>query len=251
MDPDPKAVIAAAALAPALVAGILVARAVRGPGRSWVDPGIAFAWGAAVTAIATAGNELGRAGLAALCGADRAGSLVPVLVGPPVEEIAKATGFAAVALATRGRRRDVHDALAYGALLGLGFAASENVGYYTVAAVQAGWPGLARAVYFRGLVESGLHATFTAVVGLGVAWAHASGRRVRPIATALVAAVLLHASWNAIALELGDRLCNAPAPGAACTAPDPRDLLVTMPALLTAFVAPVVAVLATLARRVA
>jgi hypothetical protein len=143
----------------------------------------------------------------------------------------------------------------YGTLAGLGFAATENVGYYTLAALQGGTPGLTRALWLRGLLQGLNHAAFTATIGAAIGWAYGRGTR-RPARTGIVLiglglAILVHAVWNAVASEtITQVLCGAPTPGAACTpAPAPLDLLVTVPVVVATFVGPVVVVLLAIASR--
>jgi RsiW-degrading membrane proteinase PrsW (M82 family) len=255
VQPEVLLIAAAAIVPPALVA-VLVARLLPTTGRSGLAALVAFCWGAAVaSAVAAAVNDAAGALGTATFGAARARALLPTLVGPAVEELAKATGFAVVFAAARGALAGTRSPIVIGALLGLGFAAAENVGYYTLAAVQGGQEGLGRAVYLRGLVQSGNHAVFTATAGAGLAWAHAhaaSGwRRLETIALGLAVAIGLHAIWNGfVSIEITSRLCNAPASATTCApVPDPLDLLVVVPALEAAFIIPILAGLALVVRR--
>jgi RsiW-degrading membrane proteinase PrsW (M82 family) len=256
------AAITLAAFIPTLIAAAIVGRLSPPGERSWVGLLVALLWGAAgAVAIASPLNDLAGALGATLVGAETARWIVPAFVGPAIEELAKATGFLAVAAALAGARgvdrrpTSVRSAIVIGALIGFGFAAAENVRYYTMAAVMGGPIGFVRAVYLRGLLQSGNHAAFTATVGAGVGWAWtratSTAARLAAIGLGLTAAIGLHVLWNGIVSdEIMDVLCNAPSPGAACAAaPDAVDLLVGVPAIEAVFLVPIAAVLARIARR--
>lgn len=232
--------IAAAALLPPLGWAGLVLLLDRRRREPWAPLCASFLWGAAAAALVA--GEVNDALLAT----HGLGDAVPKLLGPAVEEIAKASALLVVLAVWPGELDDPLDGIVYGALAGLGFAATENLGYYTLAALQGGAPGLTRALWLRGLLQGLNHAAFTATTGAAVGWAY--GRTARPPAPAaavllgLGLAVVVHAVWNAVASEaITQVLCGAPVPGAPCTpAPAPLDLLVTVPVLVAAFVGPLV-----------
>jgi RsiW-degrading membrane proteinase PrsW (M82 family) len=57
-------------------------------------------------------------------------------------------------LVWRAALRGMRAGIVYGALAGLGFAATENLGYHTLAAVQGRRAGSGRrALYLRGLLR--------------------------------------------------------------------------------------------------
>ena len=181
--------------------------------------------------------------------------LVWGLVGPFVEEVAKGSALVVVMLVWRDALRGIRAGVVGGALAGLGFAATENLGYYTIAAVQGGSEGLARALYLRGVLQGLNHAAFSAMLGAAVGWAHgrdlSRAARVAAVGGGLLAAVGVHAIWNWFASPLITAiLCNAPSEGAACAAtPDAADLFLRVPALVAAVVGPVAVVLVVLMRR--
>jgi RsiW-degrading membrane proteinase PrsW (M82 family) len=244
-------VIAAAALLPPLGWAGLVLLLDRRVREAWMPLAAAFLWGAAAAApIALEVNDL----LLATRGLEGA---VPTLLGPVVEEIAKASALLVILAVWHDEIHDSLDGIVYGTLAGLGFAATENVGYYTLAALQGGTPGLTRALWLRGLLQGLNHAAFTATIGAAIGWAYGRGTR-RPARTGIVLiglglAILVHAVWNAVASEtITQVLCGAPTPGAACTpAPAPLDLLVTVPVVVATFVGPLVVVLLAIASRAA
>ena len=242
--------IALAALAPAVAAGAILVMVARPAGRAWIGALVAFVWGAVVAALAASAlNDVAAARLPPFVSAH----WIPTVVGPVIEELAKAGGFLAVALVAGRAIAGVRGMMAIGALIGLGFAVAENVGYYVLAAVQGGYGGLGRAIYLRGVIQSGNHALFTATLGaaLGAAGATRGGRRVAIGAFGLAAAIALHVVWNAgVSQAITTVLCNAPDGSASCApAPDASDLLLAVPALEAAFLLPALGVLARLARR--
>lgn len=122
---------------------------------------------------------------------------------PVVEECAKAAALLGV---YRWRRREldgVLDGLVYAAMVGLGFATTENVLYYARAVADEGVP--AEAVFFvRGVISPFAHPVFTAMTGLGLglaAMSPARWRRLAFAATGLLAALFLHSLWNTAAVD--------------------------------------------------
>jgi RsiW-degrading membrane proteinase PrsW (M82 family) len=179
-------------------------------------------------------------------------ALVSGFLGPVVEELAKGTALIVVILVWPGGFTSVRDGIVFGALAGLGFAATENLGYYTIAAVQGGTTGLMRALYLRGLLQGLNHAAFSAILGAAIGAVRSGSAQAIPIlVTGFAAAVAAHAAWNWIASPaITDILCNAPTPAAACApAPDRVDMLLAIPALVATFFAPIAALLTFLARR--
>lgn len=240
--------IAAAALLPPAGFAAVVLLLGRREAVPWLPSLTALAWGATVAPLGT--SAFNDAALEVL-----PRGLVTTAVGPLAEEVAKAGALVVVMLVWPAALRGMRAGIVYGALAGLGFAAAENLGYYTLAAVQGGAPGLARALYLRGLLEGLNHAAFTAIIGAAAGFARllSSPRpvRVAVLIAGLAIAVAVHGTWNAIASEaITTLLCNAPAEGAACM-PAPRllDLLVSVPVLVASFIGPVAAALIVLALR--
>jgi RsiW-degrading membrane proteinase PrsW (M82 family) len=172
---------------------------------------LALGWGALIaSAGAAAVNDLGL--------------VTPVVSGPLVEEVAKASGLLGLRLLVPLALRGVRDGITCGALIGIGFTLAENLGYLTLAAVQGGPAGLARGVYLRGLLGGANHAVFAAATGAGLGWAwQHGGRRIVPVLAGLGAALLQHGLWNALASgAITDVLCNPAVAGGACRAEPSR-----------------------------
>jgi protease PrsW len=166
----------------------------------------AFAWGAGIAAlfaliINTAGLEyVTQPALGA-----STGEYVSATFGAPVvEETLK--GLVLIIL-LRLRRTEFDgptDGVIYAAMVGLGFAMVENVGYYINALVTPQQGGIALLGYtfvLRGLLSPLLHPIFTSMTGLGVAYA--ASRRSGgnwAIVVGWLAAMMLHGIWNGLSL---------------------------------------------------
>jgi protease PrsW len=203
----------------------------------------AFTWGAlAAASLAAAMNQALSVWVAAVAGEDGAHTIVPMLGGPIIEEVTKAAGLVAILLIHPAALAGLMDGIVCGALVGLGFTMTENVRYLTLAALQSGPAGLDRALWVRAGLGGFTHAVFTATAGAGLGWAREWPRarsRLVP-AAALAAAILQHVLWNSLASQtIARALCNPVLPGGPCReAPEPTALLVTIPLVTAAGLAP-------------
>ncbi len=193
------------------------------------------------------------AGVAGDAGARR---IVPGAVVPVVEEVAKAGAIALLVVVRPRCVATIGGGAVVGAVVGLGFTATENVQYLTLATIQGGTAGLWRATYVRGLLGGLHHATFAAATGVGLAYARrlsGLGRRWLAAVFGLLAAVAQHVLWNICgATALTDVLCGAVRPGAPCAAsPDPVALFVVAPLISLVFVGPALAALCVIVSRLA
>src|SRR5215471_4582442 len=166
----------------------------------------AFAWGAGIAAlfaliINTAGLEyVTQPALGA-----STGEYVSATFGAPVvEETLK--GLVLIGLLWR-RRDEIDgptDGIIYAAMVGLGFAMMENVGYYINALVTPERGGIALLGYtfvLRGVLAPLLHPIFTSMTGLGVAYAASKPRGgYGAIVVGWLAAMFLHGLWNGLSV---------------------------------------------------
>jgi|GEM_PF-2961757 protease PrsW len=179
---------------------------------------------------------------------------VPAVIAPIVEELAKAVALILLVILVPRRTSTIVRGMASGALVGIGFAMTENVQYLTLAAIQGGTTGLWHAAYLRGLLGGLQHATFTAATGVGLAYGRQASTTVwRWLAAGLglVAATTQHVVWNAIvAGAITEMLCGAKPAGGPCqSSPDAVALFVTTPLLALVTVAPgIVALFVIIAR---
>jgi RsiW-degrading membrane proteinase PrsW (M82 family) len=160
----------------------------------------AFFWGALVAVFfAIVINSVGVAVVGAIAGESAGDTYGLVVSAPLVEETAKAAALFALFFWRRDEFDGVTDGVIYAAMVGLGFAMTENVKYYGVAVAENNALGV---FIVRGLFSPFAHPLFTAMTGVGLGLAAQTARRpVRILApgAGFAAAVLLHAAWNASA----------------------------------------------------
>jgi len=251
LDTPPLPLVVALASA-ALVGGAVLLLAQ--PGRATAALAAGFAWGALVAAFfASALNDLAMLWMTDWGGDERAAAVTPVLFAPAIEELAKASALWLLLLLRRPFRLSL--GAACGALIGIGFAMTENVQYFLIAVIAGGTAGLGQAVYTRALLGGFNHALFSAWAAVGVAWAAnaraPAWRRAGGVAVGLLVAIALHVLWNAIAARaISEILCNPASAGGPCRgAPSAFSLLVRAPLVELAFLAPAAAGLWWVARR--
>jgi RsiW-degrading membrane proteinase PrsW (M82 family) len=165
----------------------------------------AFVWGAGIAALLAA--LINTAGLEYITQPDlgaSAGQYVSATAGAPVvEETLK--GLFLVWLVRR-RRQELDgptDGIVYAAMVGLGFAMTENIGYYInalVNPVQGGAQLLGYTFVLRGVLSPFLHPIFTSMTGIGAAYAASHRHRWWALPLGWLAAMLLHAMWNGLSI---------------------------------------------------
>ena len=212
----------------------------------------AFIGGALVAALAASAINDAVGAWTAGTPSDR--WVAAVLAAPLLEEVAKAVVLGAVLRIWLAYFDGVLDGMVYGALVGLGFAMTENLGYFTLAAVQGGPGGLARSLYLRGVLQGLIHPVFTAAAGAGFGYARETRsawvRRLAPV-IGLGAAVVQHVVWNGVvSAEVTRLLCAAATADGRCLAvPPPVRLYAAVPAVIGAFLAPSLLILGAMVRR--
>lgn len=192
------AVVIAAAVVPALLYSLFLLqmdRYEREPARVLLA---AFLWGALVaTVVASLFNELSAEVFSsALQDEGLGGFLTAVIVAPVVEETAKGLVLLLLMWRLRNEFDDVVDGVVYGSLVGIGFAMSENILYFSDAYAT----GQLAALFYVRVGLNGLgHAGYTALTGAGLGYARETNRNATKLllpALALMAAIVAHASWN-------------------------------------------------------
>ncbi len=209
----------------------------------WAYLAQALAAGAIVAAFAASyANNAAMALATRLVGEHAARWLTPGILAPCIEEAAKAVVLVALMVRFPPAFGGVVDGLVCGALVGVGFAFTENLEYFTMAVVQGGHTALAQSVYVRAVMGGLSHPIFAATTGAGLGLARE--RPVRAWRAAGIAGFLLataaHLLWNTLAgPSIAEALCNASSPGAACQ-PMPRllDLLLRAPGIAVLGLAP-------------
>lgn len=160
----------------------------------------AFFWGALVAVFfAIIINSVGVLVVAALADEATAETYGMIVSAPVVEETAKAVVLFALYVWRRDEFDGVTDGVIYAAMVGLGFAMTENIKYYAVAVAEENAVGV---FIVRGLFSPFAHPLFTGMTGVGLGLAAQTTKRwvklTAPV-VGLAAAILFHAAWNASA----------------------------------------------------
>jgi len=163
----------------------------------------AFAWGAGIAALLAA--VINTAGLVFITQPDlgkTTGEYVSATFGAPVVEESLKGGVLLWLLWRRRQEFDgPTDGIIYAAMVGLGFAMIENVGYYISALARpaiGGVPLLGATFVFRGILTPLAHPMFTSMTGIGAAYAATHRRGGWAVALGLLAAMTLHGLWNGL-----------------------------------------------------
>jgi RsiW-degrading membrane proteinase PrsW (M82 family) len=201
--PDPLALALSfiAASIPALVYAGIVLRL----DRYEVEPvrtiAACFAWGAiGAVLLSLIGGLIFEAALQESLGAEGAAVLSTVVGAPLIEESFKGIAVLVVLIFARSEFDDVLDGLVYGALIGVGFAMTENILYFGQAYQEGGLGSFGVLVLARSVLSGLGHPSYTAVTGAAVGWSrerygHGFARIVVPI-LGWLGAVALHMAWN-------------------------------------------------------
>jgi len=159
-----------------------------------------FVWGATAAAlVALVLNTADLLALRAILDDSTANFLSASLGAPVIEECAKGAVILGLLRLRRHELDGPIDGIVYAGLVGLGFAMTENVLYYSAAAMQSGVPGLLGTFLLRGVISPFLHPLFTAATGIGLGYAaiaRSRAGRVLPPVTGLAVAMVLHGTWN-------------------------------------------------------
>jgi len=167
---------------------------------------LAFGWGAGIAALAALiinTADLVYITMPAL-GASTGEYVAATFGAPVIEETLKGLVLAGLLWRRRAEFDGPTDGVIYAAMVGLGFATIENVGYYINALVttqRGGIELLGCTFVLRGVLSPLLHPIFTSMTGLGVAYA--ANRRQggwRVVALGWFAAIILHGTWNGLSL---------------------------------------------------
>jgi RsiW-degrading membrane proteinase PrsW (M82 family) len=95
-------------------------------------------------------------------------------VAPVVEEIAKAAALLGLFVFLRHEFDNVLDGIIYGALVGFGFAMTENVLYFLSSLFTGGWGEWGLVVFLRAIVFGLNHSFFTSLTGAALGFARLS-----------------------------------------------------------------------------
>ena len=162
---------------------------------------LTFLWGAGVaTLFALIVNSTGQALVSEAFGTDFGQLFGATISAPIVEESAKATALFFIYKWRRFELDGVLDGIIYAAMVGLGFAFTENVLYYAKALAE-NQDVLAGTFFARGILSPFAHPLFTALTGIGFGLAARSRSSSRGgwVFLGLLGAIVLHAIWNSSA----------------------------------------------------
>ncbi len=127
-------------------------------------------------------------------------ALSSVVQAPLVEEFAKGLGVFLIFVFARRAFDGPVDGVVYGALVGAGFAFTENILYFATSLIEGGPSETAFTFVLRGILSPFAHVMFTAVTGYAIGRAARSGAGPRGAAGAglvgMLCAAALHAIWN-------------------------------------------------------
>jgi protease PrsW len=167
---------------------------------------LAFGWGAGIAALfALLINTAGLVYVTQPALGASTGEYVSATFGAPVvEETLKGLFLAGLLWRRRAEFDGPTDGIIYAAMVGLGFAMMENIGYYINALDTPEHGGIALLGYtfvLRGVVSPLVHPIFTSMTGLGVAYAATRrGAGWAAVLAGWLAAMLLHGIWNGLSI---------------------------------------------------
>jgi RsiW-degrading membrane proteinase PrsW (M82 family) len=174
---------------------------------------LAFLWGAVPAALLSVSLELlVDASITAISGGGMLATLASVSVNAPlVEESAKGIAILGLVLLFRREFDDMLDGIVYGAMIGFGFALSENLFAYFLPILSSQGMGVGLTnIFLRSIVFGFNHAFWTAVLGATVGYARLARRWLWRLLTPVagwIAAVVLHGMHNVGATFAEQTMC--------------------------------------------
>lgn len=191
----------AAAVLPTVLYGSLILWLDRTEPESWEVRGLTFFWGAVIAVFfALFLNTAAWSFFTLASDADTGAIITAVAVAPFVEESAKGVLVLLVLWFTRRHIDGVLDGMIIGALVGLGFAMTENITYFGSAYADGGASAVGMLFVIRSVINGLGHAVWTSFTGAAVGWSRARhGRGVLRLGAPVLgwaAAVVGHGVWN-------------------------------------------------------
>lgn len=161
---------------------------------------VAFFWGALPAVIISLIGEILIGEPFVDDAASLAGEVVSgSLVAPIVEELAKGAALFAIYWWKRQEFDGVLDGIVYGALVGFGFAMTENLFYFIGAYMDGGLASLSVIIFLRSILFGLNHAFYTSLIGIGLGIARNKRSfiaRALWITVGLTAGIFAHAMHN-------------------------------------------------------
>ncbi|MFJ4224817.1 PrsW family intramembrane metalloprotease [Microbacterium sp. NPDC089695] len=156
----------------------------------------AVAWGAIASVGLTLLVDLGLT-LAFGVRGEVAGA---VIQAPIVEELWKGVGVFLIFLIARRAFDGPVDGVVYGALVGAGFAFTENIQYFAISLIEGGGEQLTVTFILRAVMSPFAHAMFTSLTGLAIGLAArrgaSAGAAIGFGLLGMLGAMFLHGLWN-------------------------------------------------------
>jgi RsiW-degrading membrane proteinase PrsW (M82 family) len=172
---------------------------------------LAFLWGATVSIVIALVADVGTSYLYAAAGADvnMTVFLQSAIQAPIVEEVGKGVGLLLIYLVARRYFDGPVDGIVFAALVGGGFAFTENIQYFAIQIAESGTLDLAvgEIFFIRGILSPFAHVMFTAFTGFFIGLAARKGTALGGIlmfVVGLIPAILLHAFWNGVLFFIYD-----------------------------------------------
>lgn len=166
----------------------------------------AFLWGAGLAGLLAV--IINTAGMVFFFyptfGPDTGYALAAAIGAPVVEETLKGAVLVLLLWRNRDEIDGVTDGVLYAGMVGLGFALIEDVNYYMTTMAESP-PAVIMVVIMRGIISPFCHPLFTAMIGIGVAYAamHRGPRGWFAVFVGWLAAIVLHLLWNGSSTLLG------------------------------------------------
>jgi protease PrsW len=161
---------------------------------------VAFFWGAVPAIVASLiGEILIGAPLVDMPGSIAQSLVEAAVVAPIIEELTKGLAVYFIYRVYRHEFDGVLDGLTYGAIIGFGFAMTENFFYFVGAFTEGGFVDLTVLIFLRAIIFGLNHAFYTGLFGMGLGMArHARSRAAARfwVVAGFMAAVLAHALHN-------------------------------------------------------
>ena len=161
---------------------------------------VTFLWGALPAIIISLIGELAIGEPFVAVPGSLAGEVVSgSLVAPIVEEVVKGIALFAIFWWKRQEFDGVLDGIIYGALVGFGFAMTENIFYFIGAYAEGGFGSLTMLIYLRSVLFGLNHAFYTSLIGIGIGIARYKRTflaRMLWCAVGLMAGIFAHALHN-------------------------------------------------------
>jgi RsiW-degrading membrane proteinase PrsW (M82 family) len=156
----------------------------------------AVAWGAVASVVIALGIDL----LIGLVTGGLPPAIGAVVQAPIVEEVAKGLGVLLIFAFARRVFDGPVDGIVYGALIGAGFALTENVQYFAISYLEGGPGQVASTFFLRAVLSPFAHVMFTSLAGFAFGLAARRGLSTRAALAygfpGVIGAIVLHALWN-------------------------------------------------------